>query len=114
MLILHPNQHRSNLTGKVDSIVLFIAKPFPRSYERGSIEAQWLTTVRPSSPKTFPRSYERGSIEAYCRGVKTGTVAAAFPRSYERGSIEAARVTGFWEARAWFPRSYERGSIEAS
>lgn len=39
MLFRHLNQYRSNPVRKVDSIVLFTAEQFPRSYERGSIEA---------------------------------------------------------------------------
>ena len=36
----------------------------------------------------FPRSYERGSIEAQHRGLNHRH-SPVFPRSYERGSIEA-------------------------
>ncbi len=37
----------------------------------------------------FPRSYERGSIEAYYSPSQINVSHATFPRSYERGSIEA-------------------------
>ena len=61
----------------------------------------------------FPRSYERGSIEA-CVLISPLLRIHEFPRSYERGSIEAPRSkTDFPNPRAGFPRSYERGSIEA-
>src|SRR2546429_204979 len=60
----------------------------------------------------FPRSFERGSIEAASRPALIAAL-AAFPRSFERGSIEALGFYHFARARRVFPRSFERGSIEA-
>ncbi len=64
-------------------------------------------------PRPFPRSDERGSIEAYASIEKGRGHVTTFPRSDERGSIEAPSVRA--ERRRWatFPRSDERGSIEA-
>ncbi len=61
---------------------------FPRSYERGSIEASSSSPVKKYG-LTFPRSYERGSIEAADGATGWATIGSLFPRSYERGSIEA-------------------------
>jgi len=41
----------------------------------------------------FPRSAERGSIEAFLRG-RALEAFKQFPRSAERGSIEAAAASG--------------------
>ncbi len=85
--------------------------PFPRSYERGPIEARKtlgfglsirpfrvpmnaaplkLSEVPTSSKRgiRFPRSYERGPIEANVSGT-VSDIGGGFPRSYERGPIEA-------------------------
>ncbi len=85
----------------------------------------------------FPRSNERGSIEAPPGSVQTFSVATAFrvqtnaaplkhvpidpeddtkgtfPRSNERGSIEAFGHALSRRITSTFPRSNERGSIEA-
>ena len=59
---------------------------FPRSHERGPIEAN--ATIRGTTPDgTFPRSHERGPIEA--SGNPAQPTALQFPRSHERGPIEA-------------------------
>ena len=61
---------------------------FPRSSERGSIEAPLRKkTVDRYFP--FPRSSERGSIEAVKKRVQRRRALGQFPRSSERGSIEA-------------------------
>ena len=61
---------------------------------------------------TFPRSTERGPIEAWwavaCRGSRN-----CFPRSTERGPIEAGERLFQRSRDARFPRSTERGPIEA-
>ena len=91
---------------------------FPRSNERGSIEAlcsctqvvvrftgfhvrmnvaqlkQFVVHLLAAFHVTFPRSNERGSIEARQRPVKA-EAPVAFPRSNERGSIEAGRLDLF-------------------
>src|ERR1041385_2395837 len=95
-------------------------QPFPRSNERGSIEAV-SAAGRMWGAWSFPRSNERGSIEAFLRrrGCRhpprrshvrmnvaqlkrvldgdEGTEPLEFPRSNERGSIEAKRD----EAKNW-------------
>ena len=61
----------------------------------------------------FPRSIERGSIEALLQLAEEGQLLSGFPRSIERGSIEALRPKRSQPGRKKFPRSIERGSIEA-
>ncbi len=85
---------------------------FPRSNERGSIEAhRRFEPVKPDDE--FPRSNERGSIEAQPGIACSGVGSYTFPRSNERGSIEAPRIYPRSSQGARFPRSNERGSIEA-
>jgi len=64
---------------------------FPRSTERGPIEAR-LVALRHKGTRQFPRSTERGPIEAK---VIPGMVIfiGEFPRSTERGPIEAREVS---------------------
>jgi len=60
----------------------------------------------------FPRSIERGLIEAspvVARRFPSGE----FPRSIERGLIEAKNGYRPHYYTLWFPRSIERGLIEA-
>ncbi len=61
----------------------------------------------------FPRSYDRGPIEAddVDLAVPHGR---RFPRSYDRGPIEATYALSMTYASVTFPRSYDRGPIEAS
>ena len=66
----------------------------------------------PAEIMEFPRSSERGSIEALLRTAANAAI-GAFPRSSERGSIEAMRVRFLCGPMVLFPRSSERGSIEA-
>ncbi len=63
-------------------------------------------------PDGFPRSAERGSIEARSFGRRP-SARILFPRSAERGSIEAVLMCGAPISYCVFPRSAERGSIEA-
>ena len=60
----------------------------------------------------FPRSAERGSIEAIKARIG-GNLRWLFPRSAERGSIEANLDLSLLADLPEFPRSAERGSIEA-
>ena len=85
---------------------------FPRSNERGSIEAKTYLAGAYRLFK-FPRSNERGSIEAPQHPLKRRD-GEAFPRSNERGSIEAFRRRKPDLLLSEFPRSNERGSIEAA
>ena len=58
-------------------------------------------------PLLFPRSFERGSIEASV-GTSGAASDAAFPRSFERGSIEASKIVLTTAHLDQFPRSFER------
>ena len=94
------------------------------------------TIARRPVPVIFPRSHERGPIEAiptqppfrsfYTFRVHTNaaplkpilrlgvlTLRQPFPRSHERGPIEASRCSGAFRLATFFPRSHERGPIEA-
>ena len=87
---------------------------FPRSYERGSIEATPFDSLHVSAGDRF---HVRMNVAQLKRSDSSDSERRLrwFPRSYERGSIEAismclmARRAGI----GMFPRSYERGSIEA-
>ncbi len=109
---------------------------FPRSAERGPIEAAFLARAGVLALAAFPRSAERGPIEASYDALSAG-LTFEFPRSAERGPIEAstffhtvmhklrfhvrlsvAPLKQFPESPEslryrWFPRSAERGPIEA-
>ena len=110
---------------------------FPRSSERGSVEAARAVT-KADATACFPRSSERGSVEAVPHGIggsnargafrvlrnaaplkprlskKTKEIPRRFPRSSERGSVEAAICYDVINnLNADFPRSSERGSVEA-
>jgi len=63
--------------------------PFPRSIERGLIEAA-ASSARSGRRDTFPRSIERGLIEAKTRRRTMSSALGSFPRSIERGLIEAS------------------------
>ena len=64
------------------------AREFPRSSERGPIEARLLPPPGRSGQGAFPRSSERGPIEANSNS-QSPSLAPWFPRSSERGPIEA-------------------------
>ena len=74
-----------------------LADRFPRSPERGLIEAPHEWAGRADRP-LFPRSPERGLIEASRRALDH-QVSVRFPRSPERGLIEA------WSIKAAIRRS---------
>ncbi len=61
----------------------------------------------------FPRSSERGPIEASFAGSGSAGVNWSFPRSSERGPIEASKTHTASFLSDGFPRSSERGPIEA-
>ena len=60
----------------------------------------------------FPRSQERGLIEAPLV-AQSSWDPSLFPRSQERGLIEAVRICSEHVRHSMFPRSQERGLIEA-
>src|SRR5207244_230917 len=91
--------------------------PFPRSIDRGPIEAirewsskgtfrhfrdrliaaplkLWHDTAFPSTDYTFPRSIDRGPIEAD-KKLLARVIHIVFPRSIDRGPIEATRAESF-------------------
>ncbi len=88
-----------------------VAAVFPRSNERGSIEAKQRQAMSGKSMafrvQTNAAPLKRTPGTEYSRRIE------GFPRSNERGSIEAALPRR--SLRRWrdFPRSNERGSIEA-
>jgi len=67
--------------------------PFPRSKDRGLIEAAEATRSA-GSAANFPRSKDRGLIEARPESSLT-IIATTFPRSKDRGLIEAIFTHGF-------------------
>src|SRR6516225_4076730 len=85
---------------------------FPRSIERGPIEACY------PRPRLAPLPYFRAQLSAapLKQGVRHYKIilAAQFPRSIERGPIEAMlSLTILLLSMIVFPRSIERGPIEA-
>src|SRR5205085_741533 len=92
----------------------FIRLLFPRSAERGSIEA---VSSRAASCLRVPRFHAQLSVAPLKpRDARRQPNARQpeFPRSAERGSIEANVVEQSAAALQVFPRSAERGSIEAT
>ena len=107
---------RSNERGSIEApqglIYGTIVRWFPRSNERGSIETQ---TYMPQAAQEYISFHVRMNVAQLKRkwhGLD-GRRLCGFPRSNERGSIEAAfgGLVSFSHDR--FPRSNERGSIEA-
>ena len=91
----------------------FIRLLFPRSAERGSIEA---VSSRAASCLRVPRFHAQLSVAPLKpRDARRQPNARQpeFPRSAERGSIEANVVEQSVAESEEFPRSAERGSIEA-
>src|SRR5579875_3250034 len=62
--------------------------------------------------REFPRSFDRGPIEAHLLSISTVT-APPFPRSFDRGPIEATCLPRRCPSPSSFPRSFDRGPIEA-
>src|SRR5258708_3665607 len=83
-------------------------REFPRSRERGHIEAR-LNNESPALDRLFPRSRERGHIEAPCNHGKRRRASGAFPRSRERGHIEA-----FLQSLLYSPQSRFRAHVSAA
>ena len=85
---------------------------FPRSIDRGPIEAMPVVQAHGCATNQFPRSIDRGPIEAGS-GAMRMCQKRSFPRSIDRGPIEA-RIgrANRWSCTA-FPRSIDRGPIEA-
>ena len=66
-----------------------------------------VSQAKPRGAFHFPRSYDRGIIEAdnYVASVAKST---GFPRSYDRGIIEAGKIWPNARIAGAFPRSYDR------
>ena len=62
---------------------------FPRSIDRGLIEALQQLTASAKGLVTFPRSIDRGLIEAAYGALVKAFLVVVFPRSIDRGLIEA-------------------------
>ncbi len=85
---------------------------FPRSIDRGSIEAPdrqgtWIV-VSTFRDQLIAAPLKRLLVEPM------GTDHRRFPRSIDRGSIEASGQATLAELLHRFPRSIDRGSIEAT
>src|SRR5437016_3739669 len=84
--------------------------PFPRSDDRGLIEAlRW--TLAPDSATYFRDQMIAASLKPHT--LPSIIRIPSFPRSDDRGLIEARRP---WQDQKWgcsFPRSDDRGLIEA-
>src|SRR5579872_2915449 len=88
------------------------APRFPRSYDRGLIEARKRGGT-PFRNGRFPRSYDRGLIEAPGNRGWSARQSAGFRDHMIAASLKpGAADVGY--AYALFPRSYDRGLIEAS
>ena len=88
---------------------------YPRSHDRGPIEARLRRHGRTALSVNYPRSHDRGPIEA-SRPASTPDNEPNYPRSHDRGPIEAARRCqreGFQNLEG-SPRSHDRGPIEAN
>ena len=66
-----------------------VARTFPRSNDRGLIEAEPRPPGHSKCPGLFPRSNDRGLIEAF-HSFTAAARKAPFPRSNDRGLIEAS------------------------
>ncbi len=66
-----------------------VPQPFPRSHDRGPIEAPRLGVFNTASNFSFPRSHDRGPIEAIHYVGGCVCIFGFFPRSHDRGPIEA-------------------------
>ena len=74
---------------------------FPRSIDRGLIEALYARVISATDSTPFPRSIDRGLIEA-ARAKSRPVPPHAFPRSIDRGLIEAPRLRRTWRRRLHF------------
>ncbi len=87
---------------------------FPRSNERGLIEAVRPMRRRTLGPTTFRAQMIAASLKPITYRAGVGRVNQHFPRSIDRGLIEASlRGRTLDRARLDFPRSIDRGLIEA-
>ena len=86
---------------------------FPRSNERGSIEAFVAEDAREVNGG-FPRSNERGSIEARTSAAGMRYGSAGFHVRMNVAQLKRVAFAVLAGNRQPFPRSNERGSIEAS
>ena len=94
------------------TLVTMLASNFPRSKERGLIEAvSWGNGW--GSLTGFPRSKERGLIEARLWIRCTRTYVAPFRVRKSAASLKLQHCQHLWRCRQHFPRSKERGLIEA-
>src|SRR5947209_906552 len=84
---------------------------FPRSSERGPIEAESDVLDGLSHP-TFPRSSERGPIEAFRTGTRSPQ-SRHFRAHQSAAPLKLVKIIGNESGDAEFPRSSERGPIEA-
>ncbi len=85
---------------------------FPRSDERGSIEAGSLRASLQGVSTCFHVRMNVALLKLVVNNHSSRSI-HKFPRSDERGSIEATRPFPTATHSPRFPRSDERGSIEA-
>ena len=87
--------------------------PFPRSIERGLIEAVCSSTAG-SRPDAFPRSIERGLIEATGFPIRHPAHESTFRVRSNAASLKHELRKILLMLFVDFPRSIERGLIEAA
>src|SRR5579875_293003 len=85
---------------------------FPRSFDRGPIEAMRIERTRDTRTDYFRDHLIAAPLML---GVVCGRAVCKdlFPRSFDRGPIEAWRPAGDQIGKTLFPRSFDRGPIEA-
>ncbi len=88
-----------------------MARAFPRSHERGPIEA-WCARLAARIVESFPRSHERGPIEATRRNRRP-TCGPCFRVLMNAAPLKQIVTKGVGGDPGGFPRSHERGPIEA-
>jgi len=69
--------------------------------------------VTPSAMVRFPRSRERGPIEAMYIGLMSNPDATGFRAHVSAAPLKQLVFVQLQQVAAWFPRSRERGPIEA-
>jgi len=86
---------------------------FPRSHERGPVEASTTPARTTAARGPFRALTSAAPLKPTCHSPPKEKP-ARFPRSHERGPVEASSP---WPTRTkWlcFPRSHERGPVEAA
>ncbi len=88
-------------------------RPFPRSIDRGLIEAEQFSVQR-SVEIEFPRSIDRGLIEARLRQSTRHAGLNHFRDQLIAASLKPTKLPNGTTVFNAFPRSIDRGLIEAA